>query len=194
MAKEQKTEGKVEAKNSATTLPATTAQSVASSEVKPTETPKAEAKVKKVKAEKKTREAVTAPPAPPVKIGEVENPIIGNNGLKRALSIAIAIACCKGDKLDEKTFDVKKAALAVRTSGILYKQGYKPESETETLVKPELSGLPYARWAFKNAKSFASKHPEKLEKMKPFVDALLKSLPATAKAPEGKAEEVAISV
>lgn len=129
-------------------------------------------------ATKKERTKLTAPPAPPTKIGDVVNPIIGNKNLKRAMAVAIVNACTRGDKVDET-----KACMLIRMSGIPYKSGYTEEAKTDTLTQNEWSGRPYARFVTNTpeGKAYEGKHPEKVKKCEDFAKALKHAFDAAHK-------------
>lgn len=117
----------------------------------------------------KTRLSISAPPAPPLKVGEVANPIIGNRGLKRALTVAIVKVCTHGGKVDEAM-----AGIMIRTSGILYKSGYTNEAHTDALASNEWSGKSYTRFVTSTpeGKVYLEKHKEKVDKCMAFAKAL----------------------
>lgn len=122
------------------------------------------------KAEKKGERAIlTPPPLPPVKLGDVANPIIESKGLKRALVVAIVNECTHEGKLDEV-----RAGIMVRVSGILYKAGYKEEAATNPLTQSEWSGRPYVRFVTNTSegKAYVEKFPEKVDKCKDFAHQL----------------------
>jgi len=119
---------------------------------------------------KKVHPKLTPPPAPPVKLGDAENPIVGNRGLKRALVIAIAKACTN----KENQIDLDKAAILIRASGIIYKSGWTQDKPTDELTTSEWSGRPYAKFAVSAfGKVYEGKFPEKVEKCSKFARALL---------------------
>ncbi len=128
----------------------------------------AETKELKTAKVEKRRAQISPPPAPMVKVGEVTNPIIGNRGLKRALTIAIVGACTKEGKTDEM-----RAGLLIRASGVLWKAGYTEEAATDKLASNEWSGKSYARFATTpEGKNYLVKFPEKVEKCVAFAKAL----------------------
>jgi hypothetical protein len=124
------------------------------------------------KAKKEGRKAQLAPPpAPPIELDGIPNPLIGNKNMKRALAVAIVLQCKKEDgKVDES-----KAGLLIRASGICFKAGYTKDAPTDTLTQSEWSGRPYANWATNNpqGQAYPSKFPEKLEKCVPFAKVLV---------------------
>ena len=145
--------------------------------------------VSEVKAHEKakatrTRAVVSAPKPPPVKIHDVENPIVANKSLKRALAVAIVATCTHGEKVD-----IEKAAAMIRTSGILFKAGYTKEAPTDALSKSEWSGKPYARWVTNTpeGKVFPEKFPEKLKLVKPFAKVLKEAVEEELKKETAKA-------
>ena len=123
-----------------------------------------------VEAKKGNKAKFKAPPAPPVALNGVENPMIGKKGLKRALAVAIVGLCTNDGKVDET-----KAGIIIRTSGILYKAGYTEEEPTEELTTSEWSGRPYARFVTSTpeGKVYVKKHPEKVEKCVAFAKELV---------------------
>ncbi len=152
------------------------------------------AETKELKAAKteKRRVQISAPPAPMVKVGDVVNPIIGNRGLKRALTIAIVNACTKDGKTDEM-----RAGLLIRASGVLWKSGYTEEVVTDKLASNEWSGKSYARFATTvEGKNYISKFPEKVEKCVAFAKALYDAtkLETPAPAEPTKAPEPALEM
>lgn len=138
---------------------------------------KADAAKVEVAAKKGKKATLSPPPAPPVELNGVVNPIVGNKNLKRALAVAIVMQCKKTDG----TIDEGKASLLVRASGICFKSGYSKDNPTDTLTTSEWSGHPYANWAANNpqGKAYPTKFPDKLEKCVPFA----KELAAAAVAP-----------
>jgi hypothetical protein len=140
------------------------------------------------KAEKKgERIVLSPPPAPPINLNNVSNPIIESKGLKRALAVAIVAECTHDDKFDET-----RAGLMVRASGILFKAGYKEGAETNPLTQSEWSGRPYVRFVTNTSegKAYVEKFPEKVEKCKNFAHELAQAYKEErAKQKEAKALE-----
>lgn len=140
------------------------------------------------KAEKKgERVVLTPPPAPPINLNNVSNPIIESKGLKRALAVAIVAECTHDGKFDET-----RAGLMVRASGILFKAGYKEGAETNPLTQSEWSGRPYVRFVTNTSegKAYIEKFPEKVEKCKSFARELAQAYKEErAKQKEAKAIE-----
>ena len=134
-----------------------------------------EKKVKTAKATK-TRLTLTPPPAPPVKLGDVPNPILEKRGLKRALAVAIVKACTHTRDGVSKV-DEARAALLIRASGILYKAGWKEDAHTDLLTQNEWAGRPYCRWAAQSStgKIYPVKHEDKVKICTPFAK-MLKSV------------------
>lgn len=134
---------------------------------------KADVKEMKGSAKAGKKLALTLPPPPPVKIGDVTNPIIEKRGLKRALVVAIVQLC---QKKDGSGIDKIKAQALVRASGIPYKSGYKEDNPSDPLTQSEWSGAPYVRFATDNVegKVYGEKHKEKVEACHPFAKALEK--------------------
>jgi hypothetical protein len=131
-----------------------------------------EKKVKTAKATK-TRLTLTPPPAPPVKLGDVPNPILEKRGLKRALAVAIVKACTHTRDGVSKV-DEARAALLIRASGILYKAGWKEDAHTDLLTQNEWAGRPYCRWAVNTptGKVYPTKHEDKVKVCAPFAKML----------------------
>ena len=134
---------------------------------------KADEKKVKVAKATKTRLTLTPPPAPPVKLGDVENPILAKRGLKRALAVAIVRACTHTHD-GVKKVNSARAAILIRASGIIYKAGWKPEHATDLLTQNEWAGRPYERWAETSpiGKIYSEKHPEKVKVCEAFAKAL----------------------
>lgn len=122
------------------------------------------------KAKKEGRKSMlSAPKKPPMALNGVDNPIVKEKGLKRALLITIVGKCVKDGKLD-----LEKACGVVRASGILYKAGWKDENPTDPLTQGEWSGQSYVRFSTKpEGKVYAQKHAEKVAKCEAFADQLL---------------------
>lgn len=119
------------------------------------------------------RVKMTPPPAPPVKLGEVVNPILEKKSLKRALTCAI-VKLCTRTREGKLVVDEEKAGLMVRTSGILFKAGWKEEAHTDALVQSEWTGRPYVRFITNttDGKVYEEKHPEKVKACMPFAKEL----------------------
>jgi len=129
---------------------------------------------KKVRKAEKSGERIllTPPPPPPISLKDVPNPLIESKGLKRALAVAIVAECTRDGKFDEV-----RAGLMVRSSGILFKAGYKENAETNPLTQSEWSGRPYVRFVTNTSegKVYMEKFSEKVEKCKAFAHELLQA-------------------
>lgn len=124
----------------------------------------------------KRRTQLTPPPAPPVELDGVANPLVvevagKKTNLKRALAVAIALECKGADG----KIDMAKAALLIRASGICFKSGYSVASPTDTLTQSEWSGHPYANWAATNPQGivYPEKHSDKVAICAPFAKKLV---------------------
>lgn len=126
--------------------------------------------VEKTKKAIKTKDASKGVP-PPEKllknVAGVANPIVESTRLKRALAIALATVIP----------DVEKLAVAIRKSGIPFKQvAEKGQADkADLLAKNEWSGRVYASWAKFNKDSYTKQHKEKVDSCMAFAKAVAKA-------------------
>lgn len=122
------------------------------------------AKVKKLKKERKARESAPAPEKLIPTVNGVANPIVENRRLKRAMAVALATLVKEPSKL----------AGFVREAGIPFKQVQSREhyKNADLLAKNEWSGMPYAKWALQNGKSYRDLNEDKVAVCMKFAMAL----------------------